>query len=344
MRLNWGIIGAGAIAQAFATAAKTSLTGKLVAVASRDEAKARTFGQQYGVSRCYEGYEQLLADKDVQAVYVCTPHPMHAQWAIAALEAGKHVLCEKPFSLNLAEARRMIDVAQRERLMIMEAFMYRCHPQTAKVVELLREKVLGEVRAIGSTFSFYVPFDAQSRLYSNELAGGGILDVGAYAVSYARLIAGVALGGEFADPLDVKGVGHIGQTGVDEWAAGVLRFPGDIVAQVACGVGVSQENVLRVYGTQGRMLIGNPWMTNRQTAEAGRIIVQKNGLAEQVIDIAAERTSFGYEIDIFGNAVADGTFTPAHPAMSNQDTLGNMQTLDAWRREVGCKYDREKAE
>ena len=342
MQLNWGIIGAGSIARAFAVGAKTCQTGKLLAVASRDKAKADKFAAEFAVPTAYGSYEELLNDPRVQAVYVCVPHPLHAQWAIAALEAGKHVLCEKPFALNYWEAMKVIEVARDKGLLVMEAFMYRCHPQTAKLVELLRQKVIGDVRVIQASFSFQAGFNAESRLFSNALAGGGIMDVGCYPVSLARLIAGVAMGRDFADPTEVKGCAQIGQTGVDEWAVGTLKFPGGILAQISTGVMLNQDTTLRIFGSAGQIIVPDPWVANRQKADTGRITVRKSGTPLQEIEIPADRTSFSYDLDFFGEAVAGGTCRPAHPAMSNEDTLGNMRCLDAWRSQVGCVYDQEK--
>ncbi len=342
--LNWGIIGAGSIARAFAVGAKTSKTGKLAAVASRDLAKAQKFAAEFGVGKSYGSYDELLADRSIEAVYVCTPHPMHAQWAIAALEARKHVLCEKPFAVNYYETMKMIEVAREKGLMIAEAFMYRCHPQTAKLVELLKAKAIGDVRLIQATFSFQAGFNPTGRLFANELAGGGILDVGTYAVSVSRLVAGVAMGKEFADAVEVKGTAQLAPTGVDSWAAGTLKFPGGIIAQVATGVELNQDNAVRIYGSAGRITLPNPWVANRQSADQGKIILQKNGQPVEEIAVAADRTSFSYEIDVFGEAVANKSLRPAHPAMSNEDTLGNMRALDAWRREAGVVYNQEKPE
>lgn len=344
MALQWGIIGAGSIARAFAVGVKSSRSGQLQAVASRDLAKAQKFAQEFGIPVSYGSYEQLLQDKNIQAVYVCTPHPLHAQWAIAALEAGKHVLCEKPFALNYYQAMKMIDVANEKGLMLMEAFMYRCHPQTAKLVELLRAKAIGDVRVIQATFSFQAGFNPQSRLFNNDLAGGGIMDVGCYPVSISRLVVGVAQGQDFADPVEIKGTANIGQTGVDEWAVGTLKFPGGILAQIATGVMLNQDNSVRIFGSEGRIILPNPWVANRQAADQGKIILHKNGQAPQEIEISADRTSFSYEVDVFGDAVAKGSLKPAHPAMSNCDTMGNMRTLDSWRQQVGCVYSQEKPE
>ena len=341
-QLNWGIIGAGSIARAFAVGAKSSQTGKLYAVASREKAKAQKFADEFGVTVAYGGYEQLLADKNIDAVYVCTPHPMHAQWAIAALEAGKHVLCEKPFALNACQAMKVFDVAKEKGLLAMEAFMYRCHPQTAKLVELLQQKAIGEVRVIQAAFSFQCGFDAQSRLFSNALAGGGIMDVGCYPVSFARLVAGVAAGLPFADPIDVKGVAHLGQTGVDEWAAASLKFPGDILAQLTTGIALNHDNSAKIFGSEGQITIPDPWKCDREHKQAGKIIVHRNGKEPQTIEVPAERTSFSYEIDVFAAAVTSGRLQPESPAMSADDTQSNMRTLDRWRGQVGCIYEQEK--
>lgn len=342
MSLNWGIIGAGSIARAFAVGAKSCKTGVLKAVASRDLAKAKKFATEFGVPVSYGSYQELLDDKSIDAVYVCLPHPMHAQYAIAALEAGKHVLCEKPFAMNYYEAMKIIEVARERGRMVAEAFMYRCHPQTRKLVELLKQKVIGDVRVIQATFSFNAGEVNEGRLFKNELAGGGIMDVGCYAVSISRLIAGVSQGECFANPIEVKASGHLASTGVDTWAIGTLKFKGDVLAQIATGVQLNQDNSVRIFGSAGQIVIPNPWVANREKPEAGKIIVRAAGKPVEEIEIPAEQSSFGYEIDFFGEAVANGSFTPAHPAMSNDDTMGNMMALDAWRQQVGCVYEQEK--
>src|SRR5262249_34925205 len=154
-----------------------------------------------------------------------------------AAEAGKHLLIEKPLGINHAEAMAVVEAARRHDVFLMEAYMYRCHPQTARLVELIREGAIGEVRVIEASFGFDIGDKPDHRLLDHGLAGGGILDVGGYPVSISRLIAGAAAGTGFADPIEVHGAGHIGASGrVDEWAVATLRFPGDIVAQVMCGI------------------------------------------------------------------------------------------------------------
>jgi aryl-alcohol dehydrogenase-like predicted oxidoreductase len=222
--------------------------------------------------------------------------------------------------------------------------MYRCHPQTAKLVELVRSKVVGEVRVIEARFAFAAGFDPESRLFKNALAGGGILDVGCYPVSMARLVAGAALGKDFADPVEVKGVAHLGETGVDEYAAAVMRFPGDIVAELATGVTVGRENTVRVIGTQGAITLANAWVANRKTPDCPELTVAvKGGKEPRVVKSPADNISFGLEADAFAAALAAGRREAAPPAMTPADTLGNLRALDAWRDSIGLVYEFEKA-
>jgi len=194
-KLAWGILGTGSIAKTFARGVNQSKNCRLAAVGSRTKESAETFGEALNVpvGHRHASYESLLADPTVQAVYIATPHPFHIDWAIRAAAAKKHLLVEKPIGLNAAEAMAIIEAAIEHDVFLMEAFMYRCHPQTAKLVELIKEGVIGEVRLIQATFSFHwpKPFNPDSRLTSNAMAGGGILDVGCYPVSLSRLIAGV---------------------------------------------------------------------------------------------------------------------------------------------------------
>lgn len=177
-KLRWGILGTGKIARIFAKGLSESSTGRSFAIGSRSQDSADGFGEEFNVERRYGSYEALLSDDKVQVVYISTPHPMHAEWAIKVAEAGKHLLCEKPLALNHPEAMAVVETALAHDVFLMEAFMYRCHPQTAKIVELICDKAIGDVRFIQATFSFQAEFDPESRLFKNELGGGGILDVG----------------------------------------------------------------------------------------------------------------------------------------------------------------------
>lgn len=341
-KVRWGLLAAGAIARAFARGVRASETGELAAVGSRSADKARQFGAEFGIARCHGSYEELLADATVEAVYVSTPHPQHAEWAIKAAEAGKHVLVEKPIGVNEYEAQAMIDAAVANKVFLMEAYMYRCHPQTAKLVELLRAKTIGEVNVIQVTFSFHAGFNAGSRLWSNALAGGGIMDVGGYTTSLARLVAGAALGRPFADPIAVSGAGHLHpETGVDAWAVGTLKFAGGSVATLATGVGVNQENVLRIFGSEGNILVPNPYVAGREGAAPGKIVVNRRGEAPRDIVVDAPVTSFTLEVDVCGRAIRGGRQQAEAPAMTWDDTLGNLRCQDAWRAAIGLAFASE---
>ncbi|HMB96501.1 MAG TPA: Gfo/Idh/MocA family oxidoreductase [Tepidisphaeraceae bacterium] len=339
-KINWGIIGAGGIARTFARALSSSNTGWLVAIASREQKIADAFANDFKIAKAHGNYASLLSDKDVNAIYIATPHPMHAEWTIKAAQAGKHVLVEKPIAVNEAECQSMIDAAAASNVFLMEAFMYRCHPQTQKLVELIRDKKIGEVRMIQATFGFHAGFDPQSRLFNRALAGGGIMDVGCYPVSMSRLIAGAATGKEFADPTDVKGEAHLGKSGVDEWAIATLKFPGDILAQISTSVSVNQDNVVKIFGSEGWIRLPNPWLYDSANAEVGKIMVYRHNESPNEVSIEASGTSFTYEADAAGAAIL--SHKNQTPAMSWNDSLGNTRALDQWRQSVGLVYDFEK--
>ncbi len=338
--LNWGILGAGNIAGSFGNGLARSKSGKLVAIGSRSQEKADAFAKEFGgTPRAYASYDALLADPNVQAVYIATPHPQHAEWAIRAAQAKKHLLVEKPIGLNFGEAMAIVEAARRNDVFLMEAFMYRCHPQTHKLVELLRDRAIGDVRVIQATFSFHAGYNPESRLYKNTLGGGGILDVGGYCASMARLIAGVAMGKDFAEPTHVEGAGHLGETGADEWAIASVKFPGDIVASLSTGVGVAQENVVRIFGSDGHIIIPDPW-TPARNGGAVKIFVHPKGKPVQEMVVETAQYLYGIEADTVAASIHQRQ-APT-PAMTWEDTLGNMQLLDRWRKAIRLVYEAEK--
>lgn len=336
-QLSWGIIGTGGIARTFARALRSSGAGRLAAVGSRSQASADQFGAAFEVPRRHGSYAALLADAEVQAVYIATPHPSHAEWAVAAAEAGKHILCEKPIGLNHAEAMTVVEAARRNGVFLMEAYMYRCHPQIARLVELIRGGAIGEVRAIQVAFSFDSAPDPASRLHSQALGGGGILDVGGYPVSLARLVAGAARGLPFAEPGEVVALGQIGaESRVDEWSAAVLRFPGGIIAQVAAGVRLELARGARVSGSAGSLFLPEPFVP---APDRPAVIVLQRNDGSPPEEIAVEAAdSYALEAAAVAAHRADGQA----PAMPWDDTLGTMQTLDRWRAAIGLVYDAER--
>ncbi len=343
-KLAWGILGTGGIARTFARALSASQTSALVAVGSRTLAAADRFADEFSVPRRYGSYESLLADPQIAAVYISLPNHLHALWAIRCAEAGKQILCEKPLATNYGEAMTAIEAARAHRVFLMEAFMYRCHPQTARLVELLRGRAIGDLRVIEVHFSFNMhgPHSENIR-QQNAAAGGGIMDVGCYCASMARLVAGAALGQDFADPLEVKGCGHIGQgSRVDEWAVATLHFPEDIVANLICGIQVSTESALRIWGSSGHIVVPNPWFPG---AEDNEILVYHDGQSEpERVLVAGGAGLYTIEADTVARGLESGARQASAPCMAWADSLSNMNTLDRWRREIGLVFDNETPE
>lgn len=339
--LRWGIMGTGRIASVFTSQLARSKTGKAVAVASRTQESVDKFAAQYNIPRVYSSYTALLDDPDVDIVYISTPHHLHARWSIAAAEAEKHILCEKPLALNFAEASSIVEAARRNDVFLMEAFMYRCHPQTARLVKLLREQIIGDVRVIQATFSFHSVFDLAHRTLNHALAGGGILDVGCYCVSMARLVAGIACGKDFEEPTEVHGCGCIGdKSRVDEYAIASLYFPGNILAQLATGVQVNMENVVRIFGTDGYMVIPRPWVVSIDGGTSYIHIYKSSATEPEVDEVTTNDGLFTIEADTVARYIHRRQAET--PAMCWDDSLGNMKTLDLWRQAIGLIYDMER--
>jgi len=342
-KVRWGILGAGNIAKSFAKGVFGSRHGGLVAVASREYERAKAWLESFPQcqARPIGGYDALLADPEVDAIYIATPHPQHVEWVVRAIEAGKHVLVEKPIGLNHAEAMVAVEAAREHGIFLMEAWMYRCHPQTRRVIELIQSGALGAVEMVQATFSFRSKGDPNGRLLANALGGGGILDVGGYPVSYARMVAGAIDGRPFLDPGKVQGIGRLHpETGVDRLAAAVLSFPNGLMAQVSAGVGLTQENVVRIYGSEGWLLVASPFVVARE-ATPTKLILHKGSEREEIV-IEPDRGLWSYEADTVAEALLAGQLEAQ--ACSLDDTLGNMRALDAWRAAIGLTYEAEKPE
>ena len=337
---RWGILGTGKIARTMALALRESAAGHLVAVASRDPARAREFASLFHPTRYYANYAELIADPAVEIAYIATHHPEHREWAIAAAEAGKHVLCEKPLAVTARTAEEIIEAARRSGVFLMEAFAYRCHPQTRQLVQVLRAGEIGEVRMIDASFGYDAGQRPGNYLLDRSLGGGSILDVGCYATSMAHLIGATASGTAPLATQAVAGAAHIGQaTGVDHYAAAVLTFPGGIVAKVASAIQVNLDNALRVYGTGGTITVPSPWLPGRAGAPA-TIVIDRPGSPPTVIRVRPSADLYVLEVDAVNGLVRDGQ--TCHPLMGWDESQANMRTLDRWREAVGLHYGEDR--
>jgi len=339
--LRWGIIGPGAIAKDFRRGVLDSQYGRLEAIGTRNPGK-ESLKTDFPEARVVDGYQALLDDPNVDAVYIATPH---AEWAIKAAEAGKHVLIEKPIALSAFEADAIFHAAKKAGTFAGEAFMYRLHPQTLKLWELISSGAIGEVRFIDASFGFQMPrFIPEHRLFASELAGGGILDVGGYPVSFARLVAGAASGKAFVDPVKVAGGASLNEAGTDNLSAAVLTFDSGILAQVSCAVMANLENVGRIHGSEGTIEVPAFWFANGdRSGGPGRIdIIRKDGSRETVV-AGQSKHLYAYEADAAAEAIFAGRQEFAAPGMSWADSLGNARVLDKWRADAGIEYVVEKS-
>jgi predicted dehydrogenase len=334
-RLRWGIIGTGNIARQFADGVKAAARSETVAVGSRQEASARDFAAARAIPAAYATYDALLADGSVQAVYNSLPNSMHYEWTIKALRAGKHVLCEKPFTTNSAQAQEMFDVAARQGKLLVEAFMYRSHPLTLSVLEAIRSGVIGQVRLIRTSFCYNTSKIDGNVRFSSELAGGVLMDVGCYCTDFSRLFT-------HQEPTSVHAVAHMHTSGVDDIVVGTMQFPGGALASFSCGMSVHADNTASVCGSEGYIEIPVPW---KPPVKQARYTIARSTPPRmdagkppppprQTIEVDAPTELYGMEADDFAAAVLDGS----PPRMSKADTLGNQRVLDEMRRQLGLPF------
>src|SRR5205823_12304457 len=259
--VKWGILSTADINRKVIPSAHASAKVDLVAVASRDQKRADAYAREWEIPRAYGSYEALLGDPDVEAVYISLPNTMHVEWSIKALEAGKHVLCEKPFTRHPEEVDTAFDAAERTGRLLSEAFMYRHNPQTAKLVELVRDGAIGEPRLIRSAFSYGL-YDVENTRLRTDVEGGALMDVGCYNVSGSRLLGG--------EPERVWGEAWYGPSGTDWVFNGTLRFPGDVLATFDCATALAERDELEAIGSEGSLFLDDPWHCGHPVIELRR--------------------------------------------------------------------------
>lgn len=341
--LRWGIIGPGAIAKDFRRGVLDSQYGRLEAIGTRNPGK-ESLRTDFPEARIIDGYQALLDDPDIDAVYIATPHTGHAEWAIKAAEAGKHALIEKPIALSAFEADAIFHATKKAGTFAGEAFMYRLHPQTQKLWELINSGVIGEVRFIEASFGFQMPrYIPDHRLFDSAFGGGGILDVGGYPASMARLVAGAAAGKPFLDPVKVMGTATLNPGGTDNVATASLQFDNGITAQISCAVMVNLANTARIYGSEGTIEVPSFWFANGdRSGGQGKIdIIRKDGSRETVV-AGQSKHLYAYEADAAAEAIFAGRQEFAAPGMTWADSLGNARVLDKWRADAGIEFIVEK--
>ena len=306
--VRWGILSTAAINAAVIPPLQASEASEVVAVASREQARADAYAAEWGIPRAHGTYDALLADPDVEAVYISIPNDTHVEWSIRALEAGKHVLCEKPLTRDPAAAARAFDAADVAGRLLMEAFMYRHHPQTLRIAELVRGGALGELGLVRATFLSPIP-EGDIRMFP-ELDGGALMDVGCYCVSGARLAAG--------EPVSVTARQRLSAGGVDVRLAGTLVFPGDVVAQIVCAFDLGFREGLEIVGTEGSLHVATPWTCREPAIEI------RHGPETERVELE-DVDRYGLQGDNLSRAIRG----VEKPLIGREDALGQARAIAA---------------
>ncbi|MDX9982076.1 MAG: Gfo/Idh/MocA family oxidoreductase [Lentisphaeria bacterium] len=319
-KLRWGIVGTGGIAKTFAKALDQAQRGVKQAVASRTPERAAEFAAQHGFPVAHGSYAALIADPEVDAVYVATPHPCHIEPVLALLAAGKHVLCEKPLGVTAAECRQMVAAAEKAGVVLLEGFKQNVHPLIQRMVGIVKSGQLGTIRTIRSCFCYGLG-NAYNVRGDLSLYGGGLYDVGCYCINFSRLVAG-------EEPNDVSAVWTIGETtGVDENLAVAMRFPAGTVALFDVGIRSAGSGYAEILGTEGSLYVPKPWAPDPKLAE---MELRLKGKPTETIQIADGGNSFTLEADHLAAVVA-GECEPLIPA---RDAVGNAVVMDRIWREM----------
>jgi predicted dehydrogenase len=316
-KLRWGVLSTANIGRrAVIPAIQRSNNGQVTAVASRDGAKARAFAADLGIPRAYGSYEALLALEDIDAVYIPLPNNLHREWTSKAAEAGKHVLCEKPLALDASECEDMATAADRHGVVLMEAFMYRFHSQTEKVLELIRSGAIGEPRSIHAVFTFRLTNPNNIRLRP-ELGGGSLMDVGCYCVNVSRTMAR-------AEPVEVQAYANWGETGVDEQMAGTLRFADGLLAQFDCAFTLERRQFYQVAGSKGHIEVPSAFLPGTGDAT----IYEHHGRQGTTAHAIPGVDEYQVMVEHFADSVLRGIPVRYPPA----EAAANMRAIEALYR------------
>jgi predicted dehydrogenase len=325
-KVRWGILGTGAIARRFVQGLNSVPEAEVLAVGSRSRASAQEFADKRNIPRRHASYDDLVSDPDVDVVYIATPHPLHAENATLCLLAGKAVLCEKPFSVNAAEAERVVKLARERGLFIMEGMWTRFFPLMEEVRRLASEGVIGEVRMLNVDFGFRAGLDPASRLFDPKLGGGALLDVGVYCVSFASMILG--------QPSGSVGLSHLGETGVDEQASVVLEHEGGRLANLSIGIRTTTPQEATIMGAEGYVRIHAPWWRPKS------MTIYRPGEESETVDAPVSGNGFNYEAaEVMRCLEAGKTESDVMPL---DETISVMRTMDRIRAAWGLRYPGEE--
>ena len=324
--VRWGILGTGRIAHEFASGLRDTPDAETLAVGSRTEDSASKFAASLGIPRHYPSYAELVSDPDVDVVYVATPHPFHAENVTLCLEAGKHVLCEKPMTVNAVQAERLMGLAREENLFLMEGMWTRFFPLMERVRHLISSGAIGEPRLLQVDFGFRAPFDPLQRLFNLDLGGGALLDVGVYCVSLSSMI--------FGPPDRVTGLAHLGETGVDEQSAAILEHDGERISTISISIRTATPQEAMIAGTEGRIKIHPDWW------RPDTLTLSRPGEEDESIEAPPTGNGFPHEAAEVMRCIGSGA--RESDVMPLRETLSIARTMDELRRQWGLVYPGEQ--
>ena len=342
-KLRYGLLGTGNIARQFVEGVKGGAERCVVAAAgSRSQDKAQAFADAYGIATAHGSYEALLNDPEIDAVYNALPNLHHKEWTLKALAAGKHVLCEKPMGMDADEVAQMFDGAKRAGRLLVEAFMYRTHPQTRAVVKAIHDGAIGQVKTIRTTFCYRTEKVQDNTRFDQSLGGGAIMDIGCYCVDFCRQVTG-----EQPAPGGIHAIGRLVEStdggAIDVSASAVLKYPSGITATLTCAMDTQASNLAQVCGTDGYLEVPVPWKPGKGTSTWTLRTMEKprqdgvpDEVGEQVQTLTneADRPLYALEADAFATAVLDG----GKPFMTAEESVGLAKVLDELRRQVGVQW------
>lgn len=321
--IKWGILGAGNIANSFVKGLKSLPDAAVVAVAARSKDKAEAFAMAYEIPRFYGSYIELANDPDIDIIYVSTLHPFHRDCTLLCLKAGKAVICEKPFTINAIEAQELISYAREQKLFLTDAMWTRYLPANIKVMQLLSDKVIGDVKMVKADFGFRCGWNPQSRLLNPELGGGALLDVGVYTIAYASMAFNAA------KPLKIVSMPRIGETGIDEEFSAIIGYEGGGLAMLTGAVRTKTPQEAWILGTKGRIHIPSFWHAQSAT-------LYLDGEKEQAFELPYESTGYNYEAAYAMQCLREKRLES--DIMPLDESLQIMKTMDEIRAQWGLKY------
>ena len=337
--IKWGILGTGAIAKAFADALQET-EGELVAVASQSLERAEDFSKPYNCS-AIEGYQSLISLPEVEAIYVATPHTSHFELSAECLKNKKAVLCEKPMTINATETMALINMSRKNNTLLMEAFMYKIHPQTQKVMKVIQENLTSPLN-IRAEFCFAVDVPESHRLVNKELGGGSILDIGCYPMSISRHAVGAVNGKNFMNPVSIDGQGELNSQGIDLNASAKLVFEDGSIAEVKSATNLSSASDVEISDGETTIIINQPWHCGEFTNRKSQITIRKSNGDQETIDITTDKGLYALEIDHFSENLRNQK-TESY-LIPHNDSHGNMIALDTWRKALKVVYDEDRGE